>query len=107
MCQKKRNLFDVFEVKKVEENEQKEDNDIQITKEELDEEKAGLVTQVCESIILAKESGDWDAALEEVVENLDSITNLDTKDEVLEIGANHQLDDLSSAILYHSTKIHV
>jgi hypothetical protein len=75
--------------------------------EELDEEKAGLVTRVCESIILAKENTDWDAALTEVVENLDSIASLDVSDEVLEIGANHQLDDLSSAILYHSTKIKV
>ena len=75
--------------------------------EELDEERGKLVTQVCESIILAKETDDWDTALEKVIENLDSITELNTKNEVLEIGANHQLDDLSSAILYHSTKIHV
>ena len=75
--------------------------------EELDEERGKLVTQVCESIILAKETNDCDTALEKVIENLDSITELNTKNEVLEIAANHQLDDLSSAILYHSTKIHV
>lgn len=75
--------------------------------DELDEEKGKLVTQVCESIILAKETDDWDSTLAQVVENLDALTDLDISEKVLEVGASHQLDDLSSAILYHSTKIQV
>tara|TARA_R110002020_G_scaffold92416_1_gene223749 strand:+ start:308 stop:2305 length:1998 start_codon:yes stop_codon:yes gene_type:complete len=75
--------------------------------DELDEEKGELVTRVCESIILAKEADDWDSTLAQVVENLDALTDLDISKKVLEVGANHQLDDLSSAILYHSTKIQV
>ena len=75
--------------------------------DELDEEKGELVTQVCESIILAKETEDWDTTLAEVVDNLDALTDLDISKKVLEVGAAHQLDDLSSAILYHSTKIQV
>jgi hypothetical protein len=75
--------------------------------DELDEEKGKLVTKVCESIILAKEVGDWDSTLAQVVEDLDALTDLDISSKVLEVGANHQLDDLSSAILYHSTKIQV
>ena len=73
----------------------------------LDEEKGKLVTRVCESIIVAKETTDWDSTLAQVVENLDALADLDISEKVLEVGANHQLDDLSSAILYHSTKIQV
>ena len=75
--------------------------------DELDEEKGKLVTQVCESIILAKETDDWDSTLAQVVEDLDTLADLDISKKVLEVGVSHQLDDLSSAILYHSTKIQV
>ena len=71
----------------------------------MSKEKKDLVSRACESIIVAKDHTQWDESLSEVVENLDSLASLGVHDKVLELGAEHQLDDLSSAILYHSTQI--
>ena len=60
---------------------------------------------MCESIIGSKEFGEWDSTLDSIVDDLDLIQNLDISPNILEIGAKHQLDDLSAAILYHSSKI--
>jgi hypothetical protein len=53
---------------------------------------------------VAKEKEDWDSTLSRVVEDFEVLGELDISPEVLEVGARHQLDDLSAAILYHSTK---
>lgn len=66
-----------------------------------------LISRVVESIIVSKEQKDWESTLENVVEDFESLGDLSIDSEILEIGARHQLDDLSSAILYHSTKISV
>ena len=71
----------------------------------MSKEKKELVSRACESIIVAKDHAQWDESLSEVVENLDSLASLGVHDKVLKLGAEHQLDDLSSAILYHSTQI--
>jgi len=64
-----------------------------------------LISRVTESIVVAKEKEDWDSTLARVVENFEVLGELDISPEVLDVGARHQLDDLSAAILYHSTKI--
>ena len=69
--------------------------------------KKELVSRACESIIVAKDHSQWDETLEDVVNNLDSLASLGVHDNILKLGAEHQLDDLSSAILYHSTQISV
>ena len=71
----------------------------------MSKEKKELVSRACESIIVAKDHTQWDESLAEVVDNLDSLASLGVHDKVLQLGAEHQLDDLSSAILYHSTQI--
>ena len=73
----------------------------------MSKQKKAMVTQVCESIVIAKDSSDWEKALAEVVEDLDKLTDLNVHEKILELGSQHQLDDLSSAILYHSTQISV
>ena len=73
--------------------------------EELDEERKDLVSQACESIIVSKPIGEWDKTLSSIVENLDNLSELNVSPDVLDVGSKHQLDDMSSAILYHSTKI--
>ena len=73
--------------------------------EELPEEKKELVSKTCESIVIAKEKEDWDETLEKVLDNFDVVADLEFNNNVLDFGAKHQLDDLSAAILYHSTKI--
>jgi hypothetical protein len=75
--------------------------------EKLEEDKKDLVSKVCESIVVAKEIADWEASLSKVVDNFESLAELDISPDVLDIGAKHQLDDLASAILYHSTQIPV
>jgi len=75
--------------------------------DELDENRKDLVGRVCESIFASKEMDEWEATLAKVVDNLEEIQSLDAKPEVLDFGAEHNLNDLCSAILYHSTKISV
>ena len=73
----------------------------------MSKQKKEMVTQVCESIVIAKDVDDWGEALSEIVEDLDKLGSLNVHSKILEIGSEHQLDDLSSAILYHSTQISV
>ena len=73
--------------------------------EELDEERRDLVSRACESIIVSKPLVEWDETLSSIVDNLDNLSKLDVAPEVLDMGSKHQLDDMSAAILYHSTKI--
>jgi len=73
----------------------------------MSKDKKDLVSNACESIIVAKDHSQWDETLEDVIKDLDSLASLGIHDKILELGAEHQLDDLSSAILYHSTQIPV
>ena len=73
----------------------------------MSKQKKEMVTQVCESIVIAKDVDDWGEALSEIVEDLDKLGSLNVHSKILELGSEHQLDDLSSAILYHSTQISV
>tara|TARA_R110000765_G_scaffold30233_1_gene71553 strand:- start:339 stop:2300 length:1962 start_codon:yes stop_codon:yes gene_type:complete len=73
--------------------------------EELDEERRDLVSRACESIIVSRPLVEWDETLSSIVDNLDNLSKLDVAPEVLDMGSKHQLDDMSAAILYHSTKI--
>ena len=73
----------------------------------MSKQKKEMVAQVCESIVIAKDGTEWEPTLSEIVEDLDKLTSLAVNKNVLEIGCQHQLDDLASAILYHSTQISV
>jgi hypothetical protein len=73
----------------------------------MSKQKKEMVTQVCESIVIAKDADDWEVTLAGIVEDLDKLTDLNVHEKVLALGSEHQLDDLSSAILYHSTQISV
>ena len=73
----------------------------------MSKEKKEMVAQVCESIVIAKDLVDWEETLSEVVKDLDKLTSLAVNKKVLELGCQHQLDDLASAILYHSMQISV
>lgn len=75
--------------------------------EELEASKKDLVSKVCETIISASEMEDWDNDLKLAIEDFTSLAGKEVSELVLEIGERHQLDDLASAILYHSTKISV
>ena len=73
--------------------------------DELDEQRKDLVSQACESIVVSKEKGELDDTLAGIVENIENLSELNVDKDVLDLGCKHQLDDMSAAILYHSTKI--
>jgi hypothetical protein len=73
----------------------------------MSKQKKEMVAQVCESIVIAKDANEWEGSLSEIVKDLDNLTSLNVHEKILELGSQHQLDDLSSAILYHSTQISV
>ncbi len=73
----------------------------------MSKQKKEMVAQVCESIVIAKDADQWESTLAEIVDDLDKLSSLNVNASVLELGTQHQLDDLSSAILYHSTQISV
>lgn len=73
--------------------------------EELDDNRKELVSRACESIVVSKDVDEWDSSLASIINDLEAISELDVNSNILEFGAKHQLDDLSAAILYHSTKI--
>jgi hypothetical protein len=75
--------------------------------EELEGSKKDLVSKVCETIISSSEITDWDQDLQLAIEDFTSLAGKEPSQPVLEIGERHQLDDLASAILYHSTKVSV
>ncbi|MDB4314538.1 transposase [bacterium] len=66
-----------------------------------------IISRIAESIFVSKEKAEWDDALASVIEDLDNLGKLDISPKVLDVGARHGLDDLSSAILYHSTQVSV
>lgn len=71
------------------------------------EQDKDLIARVSESIVVACEQQDWEEALSNVISDFSRIEGLGVHPEILNIGAEHALDDLSSAILYHSSKISV
>jgi len=73
--------------------------------DELDDQRRDLVSQACESIVVSKVKEEWDDTLAGIVENIENLSELNVDKDVLDLGCKHQLDDMSAAILYHSTKI--
>ena len=73
--------------------------------DELDEQRKDLVSQACESIVVSKAREEWDDTLASIVENIENLSELNVDKDVLDLGCKHQLDDMSAAILHHSTKI--
>ncbi len=63
-----------------------------------------MLERVCESVVVAKNSTEWMKAGKECLANPDKIMELKPMQEVLNISAEHELDDYAAAILYHSRK---
>jgi hypothetical protein len=64
-----------------------------------------MLNTLCESVVCAKEMGQWKRSVLSCLKNLNNIDKLSTMSEVLEIAATHELTDYPSAILYHSKNI--
>jgi len=75
-----------------------------MNKKKLSKKETELADELCQSIAIARERGEWEDVLKECVEDNDVIADLGTLDGVQEISANHGLDLYSAALLYHSEK---
>lgn len=64
-----------------------------------------LLSKLCESVVCSKEKKQWKRALSSCIKDINKIEKLDTIVDILNIGAEHQLKDYPSAILYHSAKL--
>ena len=70
----------------------------------LNEEQRGLIVNLCESIVCSKEKNQWKRTVLSCIKDVNKIGELDVIEEILSIGAKNDLNDYSSAILYHSKK---
>lgn len=61
-----------------------------------------MLDSLCEAIVCSTEIENWTQKAFSCVSNLEEIQKLDVKSKILEIAAEHELDNYSAAILYHS-----
>jgi hypothetical protein len=73
--------------------------------QELNDTQVSIVDQLCESIVCATEIVNWQDKVKECVNDLNTIEELHTLHDILEISGEHELQTYPSAILYHSEKI--
>jgi len=67
--------------------------------------KEGILDSLCEGIVCSTNMENWTQKALSCVSNLEEIQDLDVLPEILEIAAEHELDNYSAAILYHSNEI--
>ena len=68
----------------------------------INENQKSLIIKLCESVICAKEKKQWKRSLSSCIKNIDNIEKLNVMPQILSIGAEHNLGEYPSAILYHS-----
>lgn len=73
-------------------------------KKRLSKTQKDMLERVCESVVVAKNEKEWIKAAKQCLSNPDKIMELKPMQEVLNISAEHELDDYAAAILYHSRK---
>ncbi len=70
----------------------------------LNKNQIKIVDSLVEAIVTSTEKDSWEKELKACIKNNEKMANLETLKEVLDIGADHQLPDYPSAILFHSKK---
>lgn len=65
-----------------------------------------LIQKICENVMVAKEYNEWKDCGSLCLKDFNKILELNTKQEINEISVNHELDEFTSSILYHSVQIH-
>jgi hypothetical protein len=61
-----------------------------------------MLDKLCEAVVCSANLENWDEQLISCVNNFENIESLGIMDDILDISSEHQLDNYSSAILYHS-----
>ena len=73
-------------------------------KKRLNKNQKEMLERVCESVVVAKDQKDWLSTGKACIQNPDKLIKLSPMEPVLEISAEHELDDYAAAILHHSRK---
>ena len=72
---------------------------------DINESQKNLVSKLCESVVCSKQKNQWKRTFNACIKDLNKIEQLSVLPEILNIGAEHELTDYPSAILYHSQNI--
>ena len=67
--------------------------------------KEEILDSLCEGIVCSTNMKNWTQKAVSCVSNLEEIQDLDVLPEILQIAAEHELDNYAAAILYHSNEI--
>ncbi len=73
-------------------------------KKRLNKNQKSILEKVCESVVIAKDPKDWLPTAKSCIENSAKLSDLQPLKEIIEISAEHELDDYAAAILHHSRK---
>ena len=71
-------------------------------KKRLNKEQKLILERVCEAVVVAKEPKEWVSAAKLCIKNSKNLLDLKPSKKVIDISAEHELDDYAAAILYHS-----
>ena len=72
-------------------------------KKRLNKNQKEMLERVCESVVVAKEKKDWLKTGKECIGDPQKLIGLSPMSQVLDISAEHELDDYAAAILYHAS----
>ena len=70
----------------------------------LNKHQTSVLEKVCESVVIAKNPKDWLSTAKSCIKNAAKLIDLKPLKEVVDISAEHELDDYAAAILHHSRK---
>jgi hypothetical protein len=73
-------------------------------KKRLSKSQKDMLERVCESVVVAKDKKDWLEVGKACIKDPNKLIKLSPLPQVLEISAEHELDDYAAAILHHSRK---
>tara|TARA_R100000008_G_scaffold86744_1_gene81290 strand:- start:4605 stop:6653 length:2049 start_codon:yes stop_codon:yes gene_type:complete len=73
-------------------------------KKRLNKNQKSILEKVCESVVIAKDPKDWLPTAKSCIENSAKLSDLQPLKEIVDISAEHELDDYAAAILHHSRK---
>jgi len=95
-------------VKQIEEVRAKIEKDLKkkLSLRRLNAQQEEMIEKLSQAITVSKELNTWESTAASCVKNFEEIASLSTMPQVLDISAEHQIeDDYSAALLYHSQKI--
>jgi hypothetical protein len=75
-----------------------------LKKKRLKRAEKNMIDELCQSVIISEPREDWEEKLFACIRDPDHIESLNSKSEIRELSAQHELDLYSAALLYYSKK---